>query len=174
MRIRRHLSIRTSRERWPDPEIRAVTGSPEHTAARTTAVIETDKEERCRGQDQQERTAGTPWSAATFKSRVIDNDSVRNTSLGTVDFLQLKNNWNSFMNSFDCRSYDASGNLIGRLRWTFPSSCGADPAAGTADMTISGTVFIDGNLSFSGCDKAVYEGRGTIYANGTIIFTNEK
>jgi Tfp pilus assembly protein PilX len=115
---------------------------------------------------------GTPWSAAAFKSRVIDNDSIRNTSLGTVDFLQLKNNWNSFMNSFDCRSYDPSGTLIGRFRWTFPSSCGADPAAGTADLTISGTVFIDGNLSFSGCDKAVYEGRGTIYANGTINFTN--
>jgi hypothetical protein len=76
------------------------------------------------------------------------------------------------MNSFDCRYYDSSGNLVGQLKWAFPSSCGAAPASGTADLTISGTVFIDGNLSFSGCDYAVYQGRGTIYVNGTVNFAN--
>jgi hypothetical protein len=33
-------------------------------------------------------------------------------------------------------------------------------------------IFIDGNLVFTGNDKAVYQGSGTIYVNGTVSFSN--
>ena len=107
------------------------------------------------------------WSPSYFKGRLFDNDATRNTSIpGTIDFLQIVNNWNSVMNSFDCRSYDADGNLIGRLAWTYP--VGGMTSSNPGTLTIDGTVFIDGNLSFASSDYAVYQGRGTIYVNGTV------
>jgi hypothetical protein len=51
---------------------------------------------------------------------------------------------------------------VGRLAW--------DQSAKT--LTISGKVFIDGNLSVINVDSAVYSGSGTIYVNGTIGFDN--
>ena len=39
-------------------------------------------------------------------------------------------------------------------------------------LTVNGTVFVDGNLSIDSCDYAVYQGRGTIYVNGTVTFAN--
>jgi hypothetical protein len=39
-------------------------------------------------------------------------------------------------------------------------------------LIIQGSVFIDGNLSITSCDYAVYQGRGTLYVNGTVSFTN--
>jgi Tfp pilus assembly protein PilX len=120
---------------------------------------------------------GTPWTATQFKNAVLDNDSTRNTSVGTVRLLALVDQSSGSggvaHNSFDCKSYDSSGNLVGELRWDYPSGgCGSAPAAGTADLTVSGTVFIDGNLNFASCDYAVYQGRGTIYVNGTVTFAN--
>jgi hypothetical protein len=66
---------------------------------------------------------------------------------------------------FDCRYYDSSGTLVGRLAWT-PGSPGA--------LIIYGTVFIDGNLSASGQEYAVYQGRGNIYVNGTVTFAGQE
>ncbi|HEY7690746.1 MAG TPA: hypothetical protein VH816_00245 [Gaiellaceae bacterium] len=119
----------------------------------------------------------TPWTATQFKNTVLDNDSTRNTSVGTVKLLQLVDRSSGSggvaHNSFDCKSYDADGNLIGELKWDYPSGgCGSGPAAGTADLTVNGTIYIDGNLSFESCDYAVYQGRGTIYVNGTVAFAN--
>jgi hypothetical protein len=111
--------------------------------------------------------SGTPqWTPDYFKTRVLDNNGTRNTSVGTIDFLQLVNNWNSVMNSFDCRWYDADGTLLGRLAWTYP--VGGMTSSNPGTLTIEGTVFIDGNLSFSSSDYAIYQGRGTIYVNGTV------
>ena len=110
-----------------------------------------------------------PWSAAKFQQNVFDSDSTRNTSISSVDFLQLVNNWNQLMNSFDCRYYDSSGNLIGRFAWTYPS--GGMSSSNPGSLIVQGTVFIDGNLNFASSDYAVYQGSGTIYANGTITIT---
>jgi hypothetical protein len=116
------------------------------------------------------------WTATQFKNAVLDNDATRNTSIGTVRPLALVNQASgaaaTLANSFDCKSFDGSGNLIGELKWDYPAGCGNAPANGVADLTINGTVFIDGNLSFAACDYAVYQGRGTIYVNGTVTFTN--
>ena len=66
-------------------------------------------------------------------------------------------------NNFDCKYYDGSGNLVGLLAWT----------SGTpGTLVVQGTVFIDGNLTFAGNDKAVYTGSGTIYVNGTVSMSN--
>lgn len=86
--------------------------------------------------------------------------TTRDTSLGTVRLLYMSGSSGS-ANNFDCRFYDGSGNLVGRLAWTFGSP-------GT--LIIQGKVFIDGNLYFTGNDKAVYQGSGTIYVNGTVTF----
>jgi hypothetical protein len=77
-------------------------------------------------------------------------------SLGSVDFLNF--------GSFDCRYYNSSGDLIGRLKWQ---------SGNPGTLTILGTVWIDGNLSFAGQDNAVVHGRGTIYATGTISFSGQ-
>ena len=68
-------------------------------------------------------------------------------------------------NSFDCRLYASDGTLLSRLAWTFPAGC-----SGTGTLIVQGSVFIDGNLVIDNCDYAVYQGRGTIYVNGTVSF----
>jgi hypothetical protein len=88
--------------------------------------------------------------------------TTRNSSLGSVRLLQITGSWGSG-NSFDCRFYDGLGNLTGRLAYTFGT-----PGA----LVVQGTIFIDGNLTFGGADSAVYSGKGTIYVNGTVSFTN--
>jgi Tfp pilus assembly protein PilX len=99
------------------------------------------------------------WTAATFRSALFDNNSTRDTSLGTLDPLSAFGT-----GSFDCRWYDGAGNLVGRLAWTYGNP-------GT--LTIDGTVFIDGNLSFASNDYAIVQGRGTIYVNGTVSFSGQ-
>jgi hypothetical protein len=97
------------------------------------------------------------YTAATFKSALFDNDSTMNNSLGTVDFLNF--------GSFDCRYYNSSGDLVGRLKWQ-PGSPGT--------LKILGTMWIDGNLSFAGSsNNATVQGTGTIYATGTIAFSGQ-
>lgn len=96
------------------------------------------------------------YTASTFRSALFDNDSTMNSSLGTIDFLNF--------GSFDCRYYNSSGDLVGRLAWE-PGSPGT--------LTILGTMWIDGNLGFAGQDYAVVQGRGTIYATGTISFSGQ-
>lgn len=98
------------------------------------------------------------YTASTFKSALFDNNSTMSNppSLGSVDFLDF--------GSFDCRYYNSSGDLIGRLKWQ---------SGNPGTLTILGTVWIDGNLSFAGQDNAVVHGRGTIYATGTISFSGQ-
>lgn len=110
---------------------------------------------------------GSALSTGLFK---LDNDSTRNTSLqipagsGSVSLLHLKNtNQADTGNNFDCRYYDGSGNLVGRLTW-------ADGNPGT--LTVLGTAYIDGNLALSANDKAVYNGVGVIYVDGTVTMGN--
>jgi hypothetical protein len=93
------------------------------------------------------------WSApvCTTGSFTFDNDSTRNLSVG---------NANLFGGSYDCKVYDQTGTtLIGRLAYS----------SSTKTLTIAGTIFIDGNISWSsgGSNNVSYTGDGTIYLDGS-------
>jgi hypothetical protein len=104
---------------------------------------------------------GATLSTGLFK---LDSDTTRNTSLGTVNLLHLKNtNQSDTANNFDCRWYDGSGNLVGELTWV-------DGNPGT--LTVLGSVYLDGNLNLSSNDKAVYDGVGVLYVDGTVTMGN--
>jgi len=97
------------------------------------------------------------YTASTFDAALFDGNSTMDNSLGTVDFLNF--------GAFDCRYYESDGSLAGELKWT-PGSPGA--------LTVTGTMWIDGNLSFSGnSNNATVSGRGTIYATGTVGFSGQ-
>jgi Tfp pilus assembly protein PilX len=100
-----------------------------------------------------------PKQACTTQSGIppaFDNDQVMNRSLpSSVDLTPSL--------AYDCQVRDAQGNLLGRLAWT-PGSPGT--------LTISGTIFFDGNIQFSNLVNAVYVGRATIYASGTVTIKN--
>ncbi len=111
--------------------------------------------------------ANAPLTTGLFK---LDNDATRNTSLqipaasGAISLFHLKNtNQGDTGNNFDCRYYDGSGNLVGQLTWV-------DGSPGT--LTVKGTTYIDGNLSLSANDQAVYNGVGVLYVDGTVSISN--
>jgi Tfp pilus assembly protein PilX len=85
----------------------------------------------------------------------FDNDLVRNGSLPDVDLTPS--------NAYDCRVYDANGLLVGQISWTGGPS-------GT--LTIAGTIYLDGNVEMQNLNLAVYDGRATIYATGSITLRN--
>ena len=100
-----------------------------------------------------------PMQTCTTQTGVppaFDNDGLMNRSLtASVDLTPPL--------AYDCQVRDAGGNLIGRLAWT-PGSPGT--------LTIAGTIFFDGNIVFKNLTNAVYVGRATIYASGTISMQN--
>ncbi|MEK6276012.1 MAG: hypothetical protein AABM30_11850 [Actinomycetota bacterium] len=100
-----------------------------------------------------------PKQACTTQSGTppaFDTDTVLNRSLAVaVDLTPAL--------AYDCQVRDAAGDLLGRIAWT-PGSPGT--------LTISGTIFFDGNISFQNSAYAVYVGRATIYAAGTISINN--
>jgi Tfp pilus assembly protein PilX len=97
------------------------------------------------------------YTASTFDAALFDGNSTMDKSLGTIDFLNFS--------AFDCRYYESDGSLAGELKWV-PGSPGT--------LTILGTMWIDGNLSFAGTsNNATISGRGTIYATGTIGFSGQ-
>jgi Tfp pilus assembly protein PilX len=91
----------------------------------------------------------------------FDTNGSRDTSVGTLDLLKISGGTTG--NDYDCRTYDGSGNLIGQLTYTYGTP---------GSLTVNGTVFIDGSLSFGGNDQAVYHGFGTLYVDGTVTFSN--
>lgn len=99
------------------------------------------------------------WSAAacTSGSQPFDNNTTRNSSKGTVALLGLA--------KFDCTAKSTSGSTVGRLAW--------DPASHS--LTVSGTIFIDGNLDVGSNQHALYTAgtSATIYVNGTVSFHND-
>jgi len=86
----------------------------------------------------------------------FDNDGTLNRSLTQAVNLTPAS-------AYDCQVLDAQGNLVGRLSW-MPGSPGL--------LTIAGTIFFDGNILLENSVNAVYAGRATIYAAGTITMTN--
>jgi len=89
----------------------------------------------------------------------FDNDSVPNNSLPAVDLTPPT--------GYDCRVYDSAGALLGQLTWV----PGTSSTAGT--LTIAGTIYFDGPIEFRQYNKAVYNGRATIYSAGDITFANQ-
>jgi hypothetical protein len=89
----------------------------------------------------------------------FDDDSVPSNSRSVVDLTPST--------PYDCRVYDASGALVGQLSW----APGGGSTPGT--LTVAGTIYFDGAVSFRQYNNAVYQGRGTIYAAGDITFANQ-
>ena len=89
----------------------------------------------------------------------FDNDSVPNNSRAVVDLAPST--------GYDCRVYDAAGNLVGQLTW----EPGGSSAPGT--LTMAGTIYFDGPIEFRQYNNAVYRGRATIYSSGDITFANQ-
>ncbi len=95
-------------------------------------------------------------TTATGTPPAFDNDGIMNRSLPSAVNLTPSL-------AYDCQVRDAQGNLLGQLSWT-PGSPGT--------LTIAGTIFFDGNITFQNLVNAVYVGRATIYAAGTITLQN--
>jgi hypothetical protein len=101
------------------------------------------------------------WNSpvCSLGSFTFDGDTTLNASLGSVDLLQ-----SNTRPSFDCTVWNPAGtSQIGRLAWNLA----------TKVLTISGTILIDGGLSFSGQTSATYTGFGSIYANGLVTTTGQ-
>jgi hypothetical protein len=96
-----------------------------------------------------------PCSLGSFPGG-FDSNGALDRSLGTIDLTPKK--------AYDCKVLDASGALVARLAWT-------PGAPGT--LVVQGTAFFDGNITMSQLVQAVYSGRGTIYASGTIAMANQ-
>ncbi len=122
-------------------------------------------------------TYPTGWNATTFDHDIFDNDATRNTSIpssyresnDTIDLGRLVSQSASGQaaNSFDCKYFDASGNLQGELKFIYPAS-GSESSSNPGYLYINGAVFVDGNLDFEGNDFIEYTGKGVIYVNGTV------
>lgn len=80
------------------------------------------------------------WNSpvCTTGSFTFDNDATRNMSVGTVELFPSS--------AYDCRVYDASGTQVGRLAWN----------PGTGALTITGLIYIDGDLSMNSNTAAGY------------------
>ena len=91
----------------------------------------------------------------------FDTDALLNKSAGTVNIAPDGT-------GYDCQWRNASGDLIGQLKWTPPG--GDDDGGSRGTLVISGTVFIDGNIRLDEA-KIQYQGRGTIYTSGWIHMT---
>jgi hypothetical protein len=89
----------------------------------------------------------------------FDNDTTLNVSLGSVDLTPAT--------SYDCQKW-VSGQMVAQLKWV----PGSNPSQ-TGNLTIQGTIFIDGNLTWSNLNKIQYDGRGAIYAAGTLTIQNQ-
>lgn len=101
----------------------------------------------------------SPCSSGSFPSG-FDNDGLLNVSRGNVDLTPAS--------SYNCVKTDLSGNVVGQITWV----PGANPSK-PGKLTIKGVIFIDGNLTWSNLSLIEYDGRGTIYASGTLSIQNQ-
>jgi hypothetical protein len=93
--------------------------------------------------------------SSKFTSNTMDDNTTRNNSVGTVDLLPDV--------SWSCTQKRADGSVLGSVSWVYGNP-------GT--LTVSGTFFVDGDLTTSNSRKAVVNGEGTIYANNKIVIQN--
>jgi len=99
------------------------------------------------------------WSTPTCAggSFTFDNDSVQNGSLSTTTLMPSGG-------SFNCTVYDTNGTAVGHLAWN----------SSTKQLSISGTIWIDGNVDVANGGSYVKDSvvagsnGGTIFVNGTV------
>jgi Tfp pilus assembly protein PilX len=90
----------------------------------------------------------------------FDNNTTRDVSLGTVDITPST--------AYDCQKKDGAGNLLAQIKWV----PGSNPSQ-TGELTISGTIYFDGNVTWSNLSLIDYDGRATIYASGKLVIKNQ-
>lgn len=104
------------------------------------------------GPEQFCTNGGSGLATTTFENEIAS--PTRNTSAGTFDLTPGS--------SYDCQYRDASNNLLGQLKW--------DNAAKT--LTVSGVIYIDGNVTASDGVTNSYNGQASLYASGTFTLAN--
>jgi Tfp pilus assembly protein PilX len=100
----------------------------------------------------------SPCATGSFPGG-FDNDSSLNVSLGTVDLTPAS--------AYDCYIGPVAAPTA-QIKWT----PGSNPSQ-TGTLKIVGTIFIDGNLTWTNLNKIQYDGRGAIYAAGTLTIQNQ-
>jgi len=89
-----------------------------------------------------------PCSSSTGTPPIFDTNSTQDAGAGTINLTPA--------GSYSCAFTDSTGSTLGSIAWNDTTNV----------LTISGTMFFDGNVNFS--QGAVYTGRATIYAAGTV------
>lgn len=84
----------------------------------------------------------------------FDNDTTMNVSRGEIDLTPST--------AYDCRKV-VNGVTVAQLRWQ-PGSPGT--------LTIKGTIYFDGHLTWRNLNLIQYDGRATIYASGQVRIRN--
>jgi len=90
----------------------------------------------------------------------FDNNTTRDVSLGTVDMTPST--------AYDCQKQNGAGNVVAQIKWV-PGSTPSE----TGRLTVSGTIYFDGNLTWSNLSLIDYDGRATIYASGKLVIKNQ-
>lgn len=85
---------------------------------------------------------------APFEGGTFAQHSVRDGSAGTFDLTPSS--------SYDCR-YEVDGNLVGQLKW--------DNA--TKTLTVTGVIYVDGDVRMSNNSTNEYQGKATLYVSGS-------
>ena len=84
----------------------------------------------------------------------FDNDSTLNVSRGEVDITPAS--------AYDCRKV-VDGETVARITWA-PGSPGT--------LTVHGTIYFDGDLTWSNLNLIQYDGQAVIYASGQVRIAN--
>lgn len=92
----------------------------------------------------------------------FDNDTARNRSRTLFDLTPWE--------PYSCRVYDQGGTVVGELSWE-PGSLTLADSPGT--LTVSGTIFIDGDVTMEDFATAVYVGKATLYVSGRFTLGQE-
>lgn len=109
-------------------------------------------------------TSGSvPWKTGADNG-FDDNNATRDTSVygndtvpGSSPVLRAVNFIKAGMASYDCQYVDGT-TVVGRIAFN----------SATKQLTVNGTIYIDGNVSFAGTDTATYTGMATIYVDGIV------
>jgi Tfp pilus assembly protein PilX len=98
--------------------------------------------------------------SSKFTATRMDDNNLRDNSVGVVELTTIA--------PYDCTQRAADGTVLGRMQW---SGAVVDPADGIrkGTLTISGLIFLDGDLRISNNRRAVVNGEGVIYVNNKIV-----
>jgi hypothetical protein len=98
-------------------------------------------------------------TVTTGSPPAFDNDTTLNVSRGTIDLTPST--------AYDCQKV-VNGDVVAQLKWV----PGSNPSQ-TGALTIEGTIYFDGNLTWTNLNKIQYDGRATIYVSGKLVIQNQ-